>query len=67
MATSQGCFKCHVPVSAPKSPKNISLQCVAVSGAAFTAIRYDELQMLRDADTSYSTCVCVFACACACV
>eukprot|EP00965_Chrysotila_dentata_P038491 1279121-Pleurochrysis_carterae.AAC.1 len=29
MATSQGCFRCHVPASAPESPKNISLQCVA--------------------------------------
>eukprot|EP00965_Chrysotila_dentata_P038492 1279122-Pleurochrysis_carterae.AAC.1 len=48
MATSQGCFKCHVPVSAPELPKNISLQCVADSGAAFMAIRYDELQMLGE-------------------
>eukprot|EP00965_Chrysotila_dentata_P029244 972230-Pleurochrysis_carterae.AAC.1 len=48
MATSQGCFKCHVLVSASKSPRNISLQFVADSGAAFTAIRYDELQMLGE-------------------
>eukprot|EP00965_Chrysotila_dentata_P159220 5259583-Pleurochrysis_carterae.AAC.1 len=48
MATSQGCSKCHVPVSAPGPPKNISLQCVANSGAAFIAIRYDELQMLGE-------------------
>eukprot|EP00965_Chrysotila_dentata_P261321 6214214-Pleurochrysis_carterae.AAC.1 len=48
MATSQVCCKCHAPVSAPESPKNISLQCVADLGAAYTAIRYDQLQMLGE-------------------
>eukprot|EP00965_Chrysotila_dentata_P122499 4048486-Pleurochrysis_carterae.AAC.1 len=32
----------------PNRQKNISLQCVADSGAAFTAMRYDELQMLGE-------------------
>eukprot|EP00965_Chrysotila_dentata_P187821 6172373-Pleurochrysis_carterae.AAC.1 len=49
MGTNQGCLKCHLPFSVAALQTNVSWQCVADFGVAFTAIRYNKFLKLGEA------------------